>query len=358
MKKNNIIVIKISLIYVIAILICNTISFGENQTTTNSTNNNISSNISNNIVTNTNVKNTTNNISNINNNESKTKNKNVIVNDTKQSNVKSSNANLLNLGIKPNDFSGFNANKTSYSVTVPNNVDKVEVYATKKDSKAVVSGIGIKELKEGENIANVLVTAEDGTTKTYTINITRLKEGEELPTSNNGTTLGLSELKIEGQNLNPSFSSNIYEYTIDLKGDATTLDITANANNTNSKVQIIGNENLQDGQNIITILLTSQDETEVLTYQIVVNKNMVDQEKINKKEMIKKCALGLLIIIVILVIIIILRSKRNRKKEKLYNNDKENDLPKSFKNKIDKEETKDNKNTKKSKSKHSGKRYK
>ena len=39
-------------------------------------------------------------------------------NSTSKSNV----ATLSNLGIRPNDFSGFNANKTSYSTEVPNNV--------------------------------------------------------------------------------------------------------------------------------------------------------------------------------------------------------------------------------------------
>ena len=76
---------------------------------------------------------------------------------------KSSNANLSNLGIKPNDFSGFKPSVTSYNVTVSNDVETVNVYANKQDSKATISGTGNKNLKEGKNTITVTVTAEDGT---------------------------------------------------------------------------------------------------------------------------------------------------------------------------------------------------
>lgn len=108
-----------------------------------------------------------------------TSNNNTTTNTTAQSIAKSSNADLSNLGINPNDFSGFTANKTSYSVSVPNTVKSVEVYAKAKDSKSSITGIGNIELKEGQNTATVTVTAEDGTTKTYTITITKLKEGKK-----------------------------------------------------------------------------------------------------------------------------------------------------------------------------------
>ena len=90
----------------------------------------------------------------------------------------SSNANLSNLGIKPNDFSGFKPGTTTYNVTVPEDVESVEVYATAQDSGASISGTGNKTLEYGENALSVVVTAEDGTTqKTYTINVTREGEG-------------------------------------------------------------------------------------------------------------------------------------------------------------------------------------
>ena len=53
----------------------------------------------------------------------------------------------------------------------------MEVYATAQDSGATISGTGNQTLEYGENALSVVVTAEDGTTKTYTINVTR--EGTE-----------------------------------------------------------------------------------------------------------------------------------------------------------------------------------
>ena len=48
--------------------------------------------------------------------------------------------NISNFGIKPNDFSGFKRDKTEYSTEVPNNVTKVNVYATALDENAKVTG--------------------------------------------------------------------------------------------------------------------------------------------------------------------------------------------------------------------------
>ena len=94
-------------------------------------------------------------------------------NKTTNSSTKSSNANLSNLGITPNDFKGFKAQTTSYNVTVPTDVESVTIYANAQDSKAKISGVGKQNLQTGKNEFEVVVTAEDGTTKTYTLNITR-----------------------------------------------------------------------------------------------------------------------------------------------------------------------------------------
>ncbi len=65
---------------------------------------------------------------------------------------------------------------TSYTLDVGNSVSKITIKATAADSKASVSGTGTKSLKEGKNTFNVVVTAESGAKKTYTIVVTR-KDG-------------------------------------------------------------------------------------------------------------------------------------------------------------------------------------
>lgn len=190
----------------------------------------------------------------------------------------SSNANLRNLGIRPNDFSGFRAATTTYNVTVPFSVSAIEVYASVQDSKSKVSGTGKnKSLKEGKNAFPVTVTAEDGTKKTYTINVTRLTEAEspaetpeETPVEN--TVLGLKSLNIEDSELSPAFSKDVYNYTCEVGADVDKLKIDVEAEE-GETVEISGNDNLQPGENTITILvkLIETGETKA-TYQIIVNK--------------------------------------------------------------------------------------
>ena len=256
---------------------------------------------------------------------------------TTTNNTPSSNANLSNLGIRPNDFSGFTPNRTSYSVTVPNSVTSIEVYANVGQSGQKISGTGTKNLSEGTNSFNVIVTAPDGTTtKTYTIAVTReaSEENEEEENQeeqntteenteiiNGNSVFGLTELKIDGIELNPSFSTEIYEYSAKLIGDKDKLDITATASEENAKVEITGNEGLVEGENIITILVTNEAGDKTAAYQIKLTKSLVDEEAIAKQKELeqqeknKRIIMISIVVAVILIvaIILIIRHRRNKK---------------------------------------------
>ena len=239
----------------------------------------------------------------------------------------SSNANLSNLGIRPNDFSGFTPGTTTYNVTVPEDVESVEVYATAQDSNASISGTGNKTLEYGENALNVVVTAEDGTIKTYTINVTR--EGEETNETNEtdeteGETEiinGLSNITIGDLELSPAFKKDVYEYTVKYIGENTSLDIQAVPTDPDYTVEILGNEDLKEGENIITILVADGEGNNVATYQLTVNKWLVDEEALAKEEeerqqqeqrKIFMIAGGIIVLILVIVIIIVIKRRRNR----------------------------------------------
>lgn len=173
--------------------------------------------------------------------------------------TKSSNANLSNLGINPNDFSGFRSSITSYSVTVPKNVSSVNVYATAQDSKATISGTGNKSLNIGANTFKVIVKAEDGTTKTYTLNITRTEE-EEPEKSKDAT---LKSLSIKEGEISPKFDKKTTEYTLAVENSITKVNVLAEANDKKAKYTISKNANkLEVGENKIEIVVTAEDETE------------------------------------------------------------------------------------------------
>lgn len=67
----------------------------------------------------------------------------------------------------------FSASTTSYSVKVPYSTTKVVVTPTLSDSKAKWSISGSSSLKVGTNTRVITVTAQNGSTKKYTIKITR-----------------------------------------------------------------------------------------------------------------------------------------------------------------------------------------
>lgn len=308
MKKSNKKILTVIICTIIMFNFCgilNKYSYAENKTNNNTTNS------SNSTKSNTSSSNKTTNSSS-----------------TNSSNKKSSNANLSNLGIRPNDFSGFKAGTTSYDVTVPADTDTIEIYATAQDSNAKISGTGSKKLEAGKNTFSVVVTAEDGTKKTYTINITK-SEGkgentESVQEQYSGD--GLASLKIEKLELSPKFDTTVHEYTVKYIGEKDKLDINVTTTDPYYTTEITGNEDLKEGESIINILVSDPDGKNVATYQITVNKSLVDEnaladEKQKEEQKNQKIIIGSIIgivVILIIIIVIVVKRRRNRQWEEEY----------------------------------------
>ena len=93
---------------------------------------------------------------------------------TNPSSQVSGNANLSYMSVSAGSLSpSFSPSVTSYTVNVGSDVTVCTISADTQDSNAVISVSGSKELKTGKNVRSVTVTAENGTTKTYTITIYR-----------------------------------------------------------------------------------------------------------------------------------------------------------------------------------------
>lgn len=58
---------------------------------------------------------------------------------------------------------------TEYTLSLPQGTEKLTLTATPSDSNATVQGDGELTLQEGENTLPLVVTAENGDTKTYTV---------------------------------------------------------------------------------------------------------------------------------------------------------------------------------------------
>ena len=263
-----------------------------------------------------------------------------------------SDATLTNLGIRPKeyDFTGFRTGTLSYNASVPNDVDKITIYATAKSDKATITGIGSKTLKVGANRCEIMVTSENKkATKTYVINVTR-KEKEEKPeededeteaedknttetTTSNEEKLsdGLKNILVKGYNLEPSFSQDVHSYKINIPSSNGKLEIDTETTGDNIEVEVAGNEELRQGENIITILVHDTKDDSTLTYQITANvekylsaENSVIVESEQKDKMKTWIIIGIISAIIIFIIILFIR-KYKRENEEYFDEDYEDE---------------------------------
>lgn len=152
----------------------------------------------------------------------------------------STNANLSALRVVDHVISpDFDKDKLEYTLEVENDVEKIEIKATRADSSASVSGTGVKNLSEGLNKFNIVVTAEKGNKKTYVINVTR-KELNPIHVDVDGfnytvvrkadvleapTYYSSTEIEIDGEMV-PAFNSDITGYTlVGLKDEEGNIDL-------------------------------------------------------------------------------------------------------------------------------------
>ena len=192
---------------------------------------------------------------------------------TSNSKTKSSDNDLESLTINNAKISpAFQKSITTYNVTVPNEVSKLVIDYKKSDEKATVSIVGNENLSVGNNVVKIIVTAEDGSKKTYVLNVLKTKDN-----SNNK----LRSLKVKESNLYPKFDSDVNEYSIKLEKKVKKLTIDAIAKDKNSKVEIIDNNDLKIHPSSYTII--KKDElhfisgtTDILVLEKLTGKKYLD----------------------------------------------------------------------------------
>ena len=225
----------------------------------------------------------------------------------------------------------FSKTTTDYSATVSK--EKTVITATASSKAATIQGnIGEVKLNYGINRIIINVISELGTTKSYTIEITRPFPNQNNSSGNNttnknetnnkgnnttnnstsstnqnnnqtnnsnntsgnnssnngsGTNNGngnnntsdtateaakdtsLKELKIKDNYID--FNPNKFSYKVNVKNNVTSLDITAIPNSDKAKVEIDQPDVLEVGKNIVTITITKEDGT-TCKYEVIVNR--------------------------------------------------------------------------------------
>ena len=162
---------------------------------------------------------------------------------------RSSNNYLKSLNVSSGDFE-FNKKTQNYSFTVQNEVTSIKVFAVAEDEKSKVSGAQTYNLKEGLNKINIVVTAENKQTRTYTLQVTRIVKNINKEVNNK-----LKSLEISNYQINFDPETTIYNLTIE---NESSLDIIPNVQDSTSSVVVNGNENLKDGS-VIKLIVTAVD---------------------------------------------------------------------------------------------------
>lgn len=247
-------------------------------------------------------------------------------------NPENTNVNLKELSIEGYDmYPEFNKNTNTYYVSIPKDVKSLEVNATTEVESSSVKISGNTSMWKTENTITVTVTSKNRNTKRYTI----------IATKQDDNGLKLSSLEVEGATLEPEFSENRYTYKLSMeiiKEDTIPpLNIIAKSNDENAEIEILGNSNLTEGDNLITIFVRSGDDVSI--YQINANissKTMVTtvQESENQLyEIVNLCKNKIMewfedenrklatiiaggVVIVVLIIIIVVKGHNKRKVEK------------------------------------------
>ena len=195
----------------------------------------------------------------------------------------SSNANLSNMAISSGTLSPvFAAGTTSYTAGVPFTTTSMTLTPTLADASAsvTVKGVAVSSgnasgaiaLNVGANTITTVVTAQDGSSKTYTTTVTRAAAS-----GNNQ----LSALSLSSGTLAPVFASGTTGYTASVSNATTSITVTptvldATASVTvNGVVTTSGNASgaiaLAVGSNTITVTVTAQNGTP-LSYTITVTR--------------------------------------------------------------------------------------
>lgn len=196
------------------------------------------------------------------------------------------------------DFSKF---KTNYELKVLYDVDTLKLTAEPATEGTTVEFPEDLSLQVGENNFEIKLT--DGTvTSTYTIRVTRLKEGEEIKDVSKDATLKV--LTLSGYNINFSPTKTVYELKV--KYNVKQIAVTATPNDENAKYVITGNTDIKNGS-VIKVDVQAEDGT-LISYKI----NITQETFFETFRLYFIIGAGA--VLLILVALIIIDKTKNKKK--------------------------------------------
>lgn len=207
--------------------------------------------------------------------------------------------NLANLSVSAYDIEiNFDNNLIEYISNVENtNFVNGKILSSRYDTSG---GRNAKENCElikykfkAKEIGNSLITIKGKMYDTLGKEVANIKESkiisvaeenqEIIPNTNNedNTNSKLKEMRLNHEGITPEFNPEITEYYFTTE-NLNELEVTANPQNKNSKVEIIGNKDFKTGINEININVTAPNMSNKTSYKIYVTKtNNIELENTN-----------------------------------------------------------------------------
>jgi hypothetical protein len=194
----------------------------------------------------------------------------------------SANADLSNLVLSSGTLNPAFAPATiSYTASVANTIGSITVTPTAADANSTVrvngvlvgsgSASGAIALNVGVNNISVLVTAQDASTRTYSVAVTRAASANA----------DLSALVLSAGALSPAFNPATSSYTVGVPNATTSTTVTATVADASATLAVNGTPlasgtasgaiALNVGANTVTVLVTAQDAS-TRTYTVTVNR--------------------------------------------------------------------------------------
>ena len=179
---------------------------------------------------------------------------------------------------------------TDYKATVSRSVDSVLISARTNDNRAYLTGTGRKGLNIGENHFQLYVTSSNNNQTVY--NITIIRSTEELEKAVQSSKL--RNLRVNSIGLDLSEDKKVF--LVGVRNDIKDLPIETVTESKTAKVEIIGDKNLKEGLNTVTITVkevleeaTEEEEEKALVdeYKIIVYRNPDDSEVVTELDKIK-----------------------------------------------------------------------
>lgn len=165
----------------------------------------------------------------------------------------------------------FSKTTYSYNLTVPSDVSSVNIVATKGDSKQTITGTGKRNLEYGDNRVRVVVTAQDKSSRTYEIMITR--------TDNRTGDTSLKRLSVSNTDISYIKNQNVYSTIVSKSIDS--VMITALPSDANATLTGTGNKNLVVGLNTFELKVKTVGGKEEI-YTLNITRSNEELPKIEK----------------------------------------------------------------------------